>query len=967
MKNCSFCGAENEDAAVFCEECGKSFYKKCDKCGAENKLSAKFCNKCGARFVAPNTICYTAAEKIESTWIDDNSISHDFEDGNGYIVLKDVVSSIDGEIFKDSKGLASLIIPDSVTEITIPYWTTDEYKELLPSNILGKLKEILDPHTIYYEASEKLDRQWVDKNSISHEFASGKGKIKLKYDISEIGNNAFYGCRGLTSIIMPNLVARIGTGAFQGCSKLTGTLTIPNSVTSINKNAFCGCRELSSIKIPDSVTEIGGFAFSGCRGLTTIVIPDSVTKIEDNAFSCCSGLISVTIPYSVTSIGREAFDGCSGLTSVTIPNSVTSIGEGAFSCCYGLKTVNFNATNCTIQGVSPAFSNCISLETLNIGENVTKIPARAFAANFRGLNAVYYMGTIEQWCGITFNLQPLDYAHNLYINNSLVTNLVIPDTVTEIKANAFSGATCLTSVTIGNGVTGIGERAFSGCSGLTSVTIPNSVTGIGDGAFSFCYGLTTVNFNATNCTRMGSPSDPVFSLVFSRCSSLVTLNIGKNVTNIPSYAFSGCNGLTSINIPDSVKEIRKYAFVNCSCLTSVTIGNSVAEIGDYAFSGCENLTSIALPNSIKQIGWMSFDGCNKLTTATIPDSVAGIKIPIPNGATNYYRGILPTNICDKLNEFIEPHTIYYESDNKIVSERCEMISCGIRKCEYDWVDKNSILHEFANGKGKIRLKDDVTEIGDYAFNGCSGLTSINIPYSVKSIGYAVFNGCYRLPSVTIPNSVTKIGDEAFEGCSGLTAVFYTGTIAEWCGITFNSQPLQYAHNLYIDNSHVTDLVIPNTVTEIKANAFCGATCLTSVTIGNSVASIGNSAFSGCSGLAGTLTIPNSVTSIGGFAFEYCSGLTTVTIPNSVTSIGYKAFYDCSKLRTINIPNSVKEIGDYAFYECVFPKDIKENIKKINENAFDDVCVNDYEYEPTELNDDISDAFEGDPSALWNVD
>ena len=97
MKNCSFCGAENEDAAVFCEECGKSFYKKCDKCGAENKLTAKFCNKCGARFVAPNTICYTATEKIESQWINENSISHDFDDGNGCIVLKDGVDCI-GEI-----------------------------------------------------------------------------------------------------------------------------------------------------------------------------------------------------------------------------------------------------------------------------------------------------------------------------------------------------------------------------------------------------------------------------------------------------------------------------------------------------------------------------------------------------------------------------------------------------------------------------------------------------------------------------------------------------------------------------------------------------------------------------------------------------------------------------------------------------------------------------------------------------
>ena len=197
----------------------------------------------------------------------------------------------------------------------------------------------------------------------------------------------------------------------------------------------------------------------------------------------------------------------------------------------------------------------------------------------------------------------------------------------------------------------------------------------------------------------------------------------------------------------------------------------------------------------------------------------------------------------------------------------------------------------------------VTSIGDSAFGGCSGLTSVTIPDSVTSIGYSAFSGCSGLTSVTIPDSVTNIGSSAFCNCSGLTSVTIPDSVTSMGGSAFRCC------------SSLTSVTIPDSVTSIGYEAFSRCSSLTSVTIGNSVTNIGSSAFYNCSGLT-SVTIPNSVTSIGYSAFSGCSGLTSVTIPNSVTSIGNWAFDGCTSLANIvfagNAPNYV---GNYAFSDC----------------------------------------------------
>ena len=254
----------------------------------------------------------------------------------------------------------------------------------------------------------------------------------------------------------------------------------------------------------------------------------------------------------------------------------------------------------------------------------------------------------------------------------------------------------------------------------------------------------------------------------------------------------------------------------------------------------------------------------------------------------------------------------------------------------------------------------VTSIGENAFNLCYELTSVEIPNSVTTIDDYAFWSCMGVSSVTIGNAVNYIGGHAFFGCYNLTSMNYTGTLADWCRITFvddQSNPLSYCFHLIINDVEVTSLVIPDSITEIKPFTFHGCRGLISVTIndnvttigkmafancinisslnfGNSLITIGQSAFSVCPGLTSVI-IPNSVITIGDSAFIICTGLTSVAIGNSVETIGPGAFYGCEGLTAITIPNSVVTIGQRAFFEChnLASVNMGDSVEIIDDEAF----------------------------------
>ena len=483
--------------------------------------------------------------------------------------------------------------------------------------------------------------------------------------------------------------------------------------------------------------------------LSVAVIPSTVTNEG--------------ITYTVTSIGANAFRETATLRSVILPPTIAAIGDSAFYKCN------------TLTGV--------------------------------------YISSLEAWCNINFTTlvnNPLCYARHLFLNDQEITELVIPDGVTEIKDYAFANCAGFTTITIPDGVISIGKCAFRYNSNMTSVTIGETVKSIGANAFEYCKKLATV--------RVPDSVEDLAGGVFSVCDGLTHAIIGNSVTTLKAYVFYSCDRLKSVDIGNSVTRIEDGSFAYSRALSTLTIPKSVSYIDSRAFNYCYGLTSIevdsenpyydsrnncnaiiqsstntllkgckntVIPNTVEVIGVLSFQEVS-MDSMPIPNSVKRIghaafwlcrslkKIHIPSSVTlidqdafNGCSGVISMTV-DADNPVYDSR----DSCNAIIQTASDKLLYG---CQNTVIPKSVKIigysaFEDIYGLTSVELGDSVTSIEMNAFHECRNLTRITLGKSLKTISGHAFNWCDKLESITLPATLTSIGEYGFYYCPNLKTI-----------------------------------------------------------------------------------------------------------------------------------------------------------------------------------------------------
>jgi len=602
----------------------------------------------------------------------------------------------------------------------------------------------------------------------------------------------------------------------------------------------------------------------------------------------------------VTSIGEEAFIWYTSLDRVVIPDSVTSIGDSAFGYCTSLTSVTIPNSVTSIGNY--AFANCF-FTSVTIPNSVTSIGDGAF------------------------------------VGCRSLANVSIGNSVKSIGCNVFAACRGLTNIVIPDSVASIGDGAFNGCTGLTSITIPGGVTTIGEGAFCNCTSLVNIVVDQANTVYQSIDGnlytkDTKTLVQYATGKPQTTFVVPDSVTTIGDYAFIDCESLASIVIPDSVTSIGESAFDNCTGLTSVIIGKGVTNIGDSVFYNCIKLDKIYYLGTPEQ--WSNVNIEEEYTEFDVNVYYYSETMPTEEGNYWHYDTDGKTPVVWHIHNF-----------NKQVAT--EDFICSSASCN----QKVTYFYSCVCGEKGT----ETFETGEYGHNFTRELEEdkyFNAPASCNQKA-TYFYSCVLCG---------EKGTETFE--TGTTILDHNFVDNQPCTVCHASFGLEYwlAEDgqsyivASIGDCVDTNVVIPRyynglLVTAIRDNAFFmfEPLAITSITIPDSVASIGDGAFQNCPSLT-NITIGKGVTTIGDMAFVGCISLvnivvdqantayqsidgnlytkdaktfvqyacgkeeTTFIVPNYVTTIGDYALAGCYNLTSVTIPGGVTTIGDMAFVSCI---------------------------------------------------
>ena len=772
---------------------------------------------------------------------------------------------IDSFTFYGCKGIAHIILPDSITAI--------------------------------------------EKNAFAE--CSGLLSINLPDTLEYISESAFAYCKSLKEVKIPTSIWCIREYCFVECESLTDVY-IPEGVSSIDETAFLGCSNIKRFEVSTEnknfkVVDGNLYSKDGTKFIYCVlsesalaVIPEGVKSISPYAFFKKENLICVEFPTTLQKIGAYAFQGCSRLATVTLPGGLNSIDTGAFNGCNNLLEV-VNRSSLSIIKNSTAHGNiAYSAKRISTAESVM--------VELDGLiylpldNDVYLMGYTGDECDLVLPNSLSGRTYQIYshaFESANITSIVIPKGVTKISEYAFRDCSALLRAEIGS-LGDIGNYAFSNCINLKTITIGEGAKLIGDFAFE-------------NCEALGGVKIPDSVIVigrwaFNNCYSIKNVTLGSGLTEIEEAAFQCCVSLKGIHLPDSVKIVHDYAFNQCHSLSWAKLGAGLETIGTSAFGG--RITSVELPKNIQSIGKNAF--YSKNLVEIINHSSLNIKV----GSTEHggiARGVFEVHRGDtkaiNQNGFIfytyggVNYLITYvgEDTEPVLPESYNGQTYVIRR--YAFYNNTDIT--------KVTISDKVTSIENNAFDDATNLEYVKLGANVTDIGDKAFTGC-AIKSVYIPEGLRNLADNAFDSLAEFVVSEGNSVYKSIDGNLYSKDGTRLLK--YANGKTDSRFYVPEGVTEIGGSAFSEALYLKKIILPDGLLKIGSSAFSGCLHLR-SIAIPNSVTELGGGAFDFCTELKTVTLGQGITVINECTFRNCESLSGIVIPVGVTTIRENAFSDC----------------------------------------------------
>ncbi len=813
------------------------------------------------------------------------------------------------------------------------------------------LKSVVIPATVTItsKATNLFEKCTALESVIFEENANGNGLTLLP-------NYAFDGCKSLKTVKLPTTVTELGTYVFRDCTELND-LTFESTLAEdgvtkvwnlekIGNYAFANTKSLTTLEMPSSVKTFGTYMFNK-SGITEIVIPAGVETIPTYAFESAVNLKSVTfaegsvlegignyafknttalpaitLPASLTSIGTYAFQ-YSTISSVNIPAGVTSISKYAFDSCEKLVTVTFdkdeNGATLLTSFDTYTFGHTTSLKSIDLPETMTFLGTHAFYGS--GLESikipksVEYIGNKAGSCDAatnasTFancvNLKTITFHENFkgigqhaFSGCTSLETIVIPDSVTILGNYAFQDCTALKNITIGAGVKEIGKWTFSK-TGIESIVIPATVKKIGYAAIYECPELTTITLN--------EGLEVIDEWAFSYNPKLTSITIPNSVTSIGNYALAYLD-IETLTLPTSLETIGNHAFDGL-LIKTITIPEGVTSIGDGAFYNCEYLETVNFAgNKVETIGASAFEYCPVLKDVSIPTAVTKIGdkafkdtaisyVSIPASVTSI--GNMVFYNCANLTEIsvASANTAYKAVNKMLVDSTNSIIACPMTIT------------------GEVTVEEGLN-IGAYAFAGCTGITKVILPYTAIDIGTYAFYNCSALTEIVIPKELENIGAYAFVGCEALTSVDLSNVVT--LGEAFAA------------DSGITEVVVGGKLTTVEEGTFDG---MIGVTFAEGLTELPLKAFYNNTTLK-KIVLPQTLVTIGNQAFEGCTGLTELVIPDSVKEIGYAAFKNATNLEKVVLGVGVETIGNNAFEgtEKLVDFDLNKTIVSLGNSAF----------------------------------